>query len=162
MYLVVCLTKCSRETFCYNLFRVPCNFLLNSLAYDLDVLQIFWQYVPPGLPWFSTLSLLIFWKPCQCLFQNSVFLLAILCTCPSHQTGSLQYNFDSFYTCTVSDLLISCCVFQFTPNIRRWHNLIMQLPIAFCHAPCFNTIVICIGYRRIFVAARAVCFSKCF
>jgi len=37
MYLVVCLT-CSRETFCCNLFQVPCNFLLNSLAYTLSSL----------------------------------------------------------------------------------------------------------------------------
>ena len=28
MYLVVCLTKCSRETFCCNLFQVPCNFFI--------------------------------------------------------------------------------------------------------------------------------------
>ena len=37
MYLVVSLTKCSRETFCCNLFQVPCNFLLNSLAYNCRI-----------------------------------------------------------------------------------------------------------------------------
>jgi len=37
--LQICLTKCSRETFCCNLFRVPCNFFIKftRLEYSIAV-----------------------------------------------------------------------------------------------------------------------------
>jgi len=41
MYLVVCPTKCSRETFCCNLFQVPCNFFIKFTR-----LYEYW------MPWF--------------------------------------------------------------------------------------------------------------